>query len=209
MKKLNFSKLIKNYDNKDEFEKFTSEKEILKFLLDKYNFVDFFNAIYKLKICFMGEDLLKLKNLLKKHIIFEYRYGHTSMIYIRDMIDIEIVLNVRLNKKINYLETEMRNLIIKNFYKIFKNFKFVQKEFTVNKIGKIDILAKEIKTNRDVIIEIKVKNKNPNKQLISYGNEFKNPILIGITEEKLNENNIINNILYYTFDELMNGLKVK
>jgi len=209
MKELNFSKLIENYDNKDEFEKFTSEKEILKFLLDKYNFVDFFNAICKLKICFMGEDLFKLQNLLKKHIIFEHRYGHTSMIYIRDMIDIEIVLNVRLNKKINYLETEMRNLIIKNFYKIFKNFKFIQKEFTVNKIGKIDILAKEIKTNRDVIIEIKVKNKNPNKQLISYGNEFKNPILIGITEEKLNKNNMINNILYYTFDELMKGLKIK
>lgn len=75
----------------------------------------------------------------------------------------------------------------------------------VNTIPTIDILAKS--GEQFVIIELKAGRKNPNKQLIAYASKYKNPILIGITEEPLPEDSIFQGIQYFLFSDLKEGVE--
>ena len=89
----------------------------------------------------------------------------------------------------------------------FHDIDFIQREYEVPGIGKIDILGKQIITDRPVVIECKLDNKNPNKQLIAYGSHFDNPILIGITEEPIPKKMQLPNINYLTYYEM--GIRIK
>ena len=51
-----------------------------------------------------------------------------------------------------------------------------------------------------------IERKNPNQQLLSYGSNFDNPILIGITETPFDNGSKIDGIEYYTFSELKDGV---
>lgn len=93
------------------------------------------------------------------------------------------------------------NKIVENFNDIFPNYTFVGTEYIVEKIGRIDIFAKENETLSPVIIECKVKNHNPTKQLLACGSYFHNPILIGITEKRLLKKSQHDKILYLTYKD--------
>ena len=99
-------------------------------------------------------------------------------------------------------EADYKERIVENFDKIFTNYDLVQSEKDIS-IGRVDILAKDRASNRDVIIELKVGNKNPTLQLLAYGCKFIDPILIGITEKPLNKESKVDGILYYTYEELI------
>nr|DAX46294.1 MAG TPA: putative nuclease [Ackermannviridae sp.] len=149
--------------------------------LMKYNkFEEFFIEFSKIKI---ESNNLELK-LLRKELnnpIYYTLYKSESLTYLKDILDIEIYYHNQTDRKENITEKQIQDYIIQNFNTIFPNYIFVGKEVCVNKIGKIDILAKDKETNRDVIIEIKKGEQNPNKQLLAYAKGYDNPILIGIT----------------------------
>jgi toxin-antitoxin system, toxin component, bro family len=149
--------------------------------LMKYNkFEEFFIEFSKIKI---ESNNLELK-LLRKELnnpIYYTLYKSESLTYLKDILDIEIYYYNQTDRKENITEKQIQDYIIQNFNKIFPNYIFVGKEICVDKIGKIDILAKDKESGRDVIIEIKKGEQNPNKQLLAYAKGYKNPILIGIT----------------------------
>lgn len=149
--------------------------------LMKYNkFEEFFIEFLKIKI---ESNNLELK-LLRKELnnpIYYTLYKSESLTYLKDILDIEIYYYNQTDRKENITEKQIQDYIIQNFNKIFPNYIFVGKEICVDKIGKIDILAKDKESGRDVIIEIKKGEQNPNKQLLAYAKGYKNPILIGIT----------------------------
>ena len=78
----------------------------------------------------------------------------------------------------------------------------MQTEVPVPNIGgRIDILARDKNSSRDVLIELKIENRNPTKQLIAYGSQYSNPILIGISTKKFSDTGNMG-ILHYTYNEL-------
>ena len=87
-----------------------------------------------------------------------------------------------------------------NFDKIFPECDHIQIEKNVKGIGRIDIYTE--KNGRPVIIELKIGRKNPNQQLLAYSAGFENPILIGITEFPLDEEQKISGIEYFSLHEL-------
>jgi len=105
--------------------------------------------------------------------------------------------------KRTYSETQYKELLIRNFSTIdqFKIFQFVSKEAKLKHGDRIDILCKEILSERPVIVELKLGAKSAHKQLRSYAVSFDNPILINISE-KLPPNKR-DDISYYTYDELL------
>lgn len=117
------------------------------------------------------------------------------------LIDSENSLNVLSNyvSAIDYTEKQMQQEIVENFDKLFPKYTFIKKEYCVPS-GRIDILAKDDE-GKDVLIELKLHNKNPNRQLLDYKNYFDNAVLIGITQDKLGEKIKRDNIIYYTYDK--------
>lgn len=103
-------------------------------------------------------------------------------------------------KTINMSEKEYVDKLVDNFDEIFPKYRFITTEKIIKNIGRIDIFAEEIETNRAVIIECKKGKQNPTKQLLAYGSGFKNPILIGITEHPIKGK--LNRIIYKTYNEL-------
>lgn len=102
-------------------------------------------------------------------------------------------------------EKDYVNAIVNKFDDIFPEYSFIQTEYSVKGIGRIDILARDNESDSYVIIECKIGNQSPNKQLLAYAAEFCSPILIGITERKLSKNSTKDGIMYYTYAEL--GIK--
>jgi hypothetical protein len=94
------------------------------------------------------------------------------------------------------IEKYYRQEIINNFNKFFPKYNFIKQEVSVKNIGKIDILAKDKVSGRNVIIEIKTNKQNPNKQLLAYATGYDNPILVGITN--MDKKYYLDNIIYYT-----------
>lgn len=88
-------------------------------------------------------------------------------------------------KEGNEKEIEFHKEIVLNFDKIFPNYDFVQSEYPLPDGDRIDILAKEKITERDVIMEIKTEGKSAHKQLRSYAYHFNKPILVNITRKKV------------------------
>lgn len=125
-----------------------------------------------------------------------------SIINLADMIDMQIGLTALSlpNNKIS--EKEYHKYILDNFNQIFPNYTLQESEFKIEGVGRIDILAKDKNTKREVIIELKTKKQNPSKQLLAYSKDFENPILIGITEKEINIKSRIDGILYFTYKEL-------
>lgn len=126
-------------------------------------------------------------------------FGVDALVQLRDTLQCEITLKL-IQCDRSFKESDYQNKIVANFEKIFPKYKFVKTEHVLSNFGRIDILAKDNESGRDVVIELKTGAKSPTPQLLAYGAFFKNPILIGITEEQLSHKN--DGILFYNFDEL-------
>lgn len=120
-----------------------------------------------------------------------------------DLLDYICNYNRKIEK--DNIEKILHTDVIENFNKIFPEYTFIKEEYEVKNIGKIDILARDSRSNRDVVIEIKKDKGNPNKQLLAYANGFVNPILIGITN--MNKKYYLDNIVYYTWKTIENKSK--
>lgn len=133
------------------------------------------------------------ENFLKIIRCIEEWYQCSGVFFILQLIKQEIT-SIKMNI-LAYKHTEeyLQDYIIKNFDTIFPDYKFKAKEYYLKSKERIDILAEEKYTHRDVIIELKsfYEKRDTNKQLISYGKNFNNPILIGINHSGKKLDNII------------------
>jgi hypothetical protein len=102
-----------------------------------------------------------------------------------------------LNEKSEY---NLRKKVIEKFNTLFPNYKLIKQEYTIKNKLRIDILAYDNISKRQVIFELKKGNFNPNKQLSKYAQYFNNPILICISEECVKDKK--DNIKYLLFSEL-------
>lgn len=104
-------------------------------------------------------------------------------------------------RKVYKSESHYHQVIVENFKDYFNGYDFIGSE-VVTKDGadRIDILARCSETSRSVIIELKVGNKSAHKQLRSYAYEFKNPILINISEDEVK--NKREGITYLTYKDI-------
>lgn len=128
-------------------------------------------------------------------------YGYEPLSRIREYaFEHSILYNSRVQRRNKTSESDIQKDIINNFNILFPTYDFVGVEKVLDGIGRIDIYAKEKITNRDVVIELKTNNGNPTKQLIAYGSVFENPILIGINQNGLKDNQMLNDIIYYKYD---------
>lgn len=189
---------LKNYKFDDE----TVEKEDLLKVLDSCkNFTEFFIACSELKSALNNADLRILAQ-----VIYEYSeiYGLRTIILLAETLYADLNLPYRSIKARECTEAKMKKEILDNFDKIFPGCDHIEEEKYVKGIGKIDIYAE--KNGRPIIIELKIDRKNPNQQLLSYGSNFDNPILIGITETPFDNGSKIDGIEYYTFSELKDGV---
>lgn len=93
-------------------------------------------------------------------------------------------------------ELEIHKKVVLEFGTLFPLYTFIKSEYVLPDGDKVDILAKEKTTGRDVIIELKAVNKSAHKQLRSYAVHFKNPILINVTPGKVK--NKVKGIMYVT-----------
>lgn len=166
------------------------------------SFKDFFIEVSKIKV---GGDTDDLKELQKIMMEFVPIYGGEAIVYLSDCISAERILPCKSQEAKYFREKQMQKEISDNFNSIFPEFEFIQTEKVIDGIGRIDILAK--KGEQFVIIELKAGRKNPNKQLIAYASEFKSPILIGITEESLPKESILQGIQYFLFSDLKEGVE--
>jgi len=98
-----------------------------------------------------------------------------------------------------YFECDLEKYIINNFDNLFPDYKFINNQHKIVGVGVIDILAHDKKSKRPVIIEIKRRGFSPNRQLIAYGSQFDNPILVGVTEQEVSEklDSVIYKIIKY------------
>ena len=172
------------------------EKEIREKLLLCNDFVSLFNTTCDLKDGLNTSGLKALLSVLNEPY-FSVNYGVRTIINLRDVVLMEKVIFRQPN---NYgrNEKEMQKEIVRNFKKLFPNFKYKGQEIKVDGIGRVDILAEEKGSGRPVLIEIKRGKENPNKQLIAYAKEYKNPILIGITEMT---SGFLKEIEYYSYQD--------
>ncbi len=187
---------------KDFTEKYLSE------LIQLKTFEEIFNYTHEKMIsitCNMSasklEELRGLSQSLKSLDLY-IDVNINSIINLADMIDMQIGLTTLSLPNNEICEKEYHKYILNNFNQIFPNYILQESEFKIEGIGRIDILAKDKNTNREVIIELKTKKQNPSKQLLAYSKDFENPILIGITEKEINIKSRIDGILYFTYKEL-------
>lgn len=156
------------------------------------SFEEVFVAVCEAKI---GMDVDSLRRLKKD--IREYSpIKSDAIVYLLDVIDLEIMEQLRIENERQYIEKKMQTEIINNFNKLFPKYTLVDTEHVV-KSGRIDILAEENQTKRTVIIELKTNKKNPANQLLGYSKEFIKPTLIGITQEPVI--NKIEGITYFVY----------
>ena len=177
------------------------KEDLLKVLDSCKNFTEFFIACSELKSALNNADLRILAQ-----VIYEYSeiYGLRTIILLAETLYADLNLPYRSIKARECTETKMKKEILDNFDKIFPGCDHIEEEKYVKGIGKIDIYAE--KNGRPIIIELKIDRKNPNQQLLSYGSNFDNPILIGITETPFDNGSKIDGIEYYTFSELKDGV---
>lgn len=95
-------------------------------------------------------------------------------------------------------ESEYEKRVINNFEKIFPNYEFIKNQVILEGGERIDILAKDKKSKKDVIIELKINSCNPKRQLMLYASYFEKPILVSLTKE--NCKNKHKEIIYITYD---------
>lgn len=176
-----------------------SGRELHSILADAREFKDFYILVSKIKVLMNREDLKLLKDAVKPYI---FKFGSEAITYLMDEITAEMIMPCKNPTDRGDKEKQCASQIIRKFNELFPNYELKGREVEVGGIGRIDIFALEKTTGRDVVIEIKVKNQNPNQQLIAYGSVFKNPVLIAITEEILKKQQKLNGIIYLTFRDL-------
>lgn len=177
-------------------------EELHKHLSQCTSFCEFFIEVSKLKV---GYDQEELRLLLKEVEEYIPIYGAEVITYLKDCIMSEMIIPCKSKEAIDFTEANMKKEIVNNFTKAFPNYTFVETEKRVNGIGRIDIFA--LSGKRPVIMELKVKHKNPNGQLLAYATEFLNPILIGITQETIPLEGRLPQISYFTLDEIKSGIE--
>jgi len=191
--------LIKTHENENgELE--VSGRELHEFLEVKDQFEGFYNVVCALKVGLQREDLRILRATVSR---FKNKFNAESIIYLCDSITAEMILpcsNIKIKQK---SESDYQKQVVSAFEFAFPQYRYLNKEVVVEGIGRIDILAEDEVTKRPVIIELKLGSFNPNKQLIAYGSKFEDPLLIGITENKLDDKMKIAGVLYFTYDELL------
>ena len=149
------------------------------------------------------EECKKYEKLLKK--LKDFIFSFASNMDISYIIDgIELKLYWKLTQLCDYerSETRIKNKIVDNFDKYFPSYTFIKTEYQLPDKRRIDILAKDNISGRDVVIELKsTTGYNTNPQLLHYGSFFKNPILIGVNHSGKKLKNIIymdiNQVKYY------------
>lgn len=104
-------------------------------------------------------------------------------------------------------ERDYQDEIESNFKKYFPGYTLTGREVPVRGVGVADFVAVDDISNRPAVIETKLKNMNPAKQLLAYSYEMDNPILIGITERPMNESIMVAGIEYYTYEDL--GISIR
>lgn len=129
-------------------------------------------------------------------------YSEKALNYLREFIIMEKMWYCTPSDSNKLKESDMQKDIINHFNDYFPNYTLIQNEYTLPSIGRIDILAKDNVSDRDVIIELKIGHRNPTQQLISYGSQFDNPILIGITEEPISDKMRHSGITYLVYKDL-------
>lgn len=189
-----------------------SKCEYIKYfkLLEDFNseYLHLMMAYCKLKeflsdfhIKYLIEFSSQLSWLREQDWVISHDFGLTLID--NDLLDYICNYNRKIEK--DNIEKILHTDVIENFNKIFPEYTFIKEEYEVKNIGKIDILARDSRSNRDVVIEIKKDKGNPNKQLLAYANGFVNPILIGITN--MNKKYYLDNIVYYTWKTIENKSK--
>lgn len=188
-----------------ELIKISQERKILvnclKELSSAKNFSEVFLIVNKIKLKLGAYGLRILMDIIRI-IRFNEEEEESALLYIylADILSLEIMMQCRIEQNVNK-ESNLRDKIVDNFDNIFSEYNFVKKEFSLKNKFRIDILAKCKKNNRDIIIELKKKNTNPNKQLQKYAKYFSNPKLICISEEEIKCKQ--NDIEYLLFKNLI------
>lgn len=180
----------------------TEDLELLRIvgrLMQHRDFKDFYVEVCEMKV---ESDMERLKKLRVAVGVFEDKFGIRPITYLKDDIDCEIVLKMRNPNNTGRLEKRYQKKLVNRFAEVFPHYTYVGQEKTMDELGRIDILALDKETGRDVIIELKTGAKNPNKQLLAYGSRYTNPILIGITEKELPERKKRKGIQYFTYSQL-------
>lgn len=67
---------------------------------------------------------------------------------------------------------------------------------------RIDLLAQEPHSGRDILLEFKLGANDSTPQLLEYARFFRKPILIGVTEKHLLERKKYSGIYYFTYADL-------
>lgn len=176
-----------------------SARELHEFLAQCPTFEAFFSAVCQLKVAMDRKGL----NLLRESVAeFRTCYSNEAITYLCDCILCEKVLPCNSGNQRNSDEKQLQQRIIKSFDSVFPDFVYVADEVPVPNIGRIDILAKDKVSNRDVIIELKVDDKNPTRQLLAYATAYENPILVGVSTRKFLFEGQHNQVRYYTYEDL-------
>lgn len=191
------NELIKvTYDNDRPV---VSARELHEMLCGLTSFESFFVAVCELKVRLDRKDLDSLKNAVSD---FRFCYSNEAITYLCDCISCEKVLPFNFESQRTFDEKTFQKKIIGSFDSIFPDFTYVGNEVPVPNVGRIDILAKEKASGRDVIIELKVDDKNPTRQLLAYATAYNDPILVGVSTKKFLFKESDNRIRYYTYEEL-------
>ena len=170
------NELIK-YDWEETFEKVVSDLKFNVMDMTSEEVIIFFN--YIIDGCFKRNfDTKRLKVI---SIVKSSHKKKKKRVILCYLMDYALSLLIIENK---YTEVNYQDDVIKEFNNIFSEYEFVAKEYTI-KSGRIDILAKCKSSNRPVIIELKLFDKNPAKQLFRYSKDFESPILVALTEDKV------------------------
>jgi len=197
------NELIKVTQNENN-EPVVSGRELHKFLEQYNSFDELFIVVSKMKIE-LSLDTAQLRRLRNALSQLDNKFGVELLSYLKDSIDCEIALT-NTNQPKQYSEKLIQNEVISNFDKYFSPYKLICKEYPVEGVGRIDLLA-QTKDGRAVIIELKHGRHNPIKQLLAYATHFYDPILIGITDYMPNKLPH-ENIHLYSVDELRKGCQL-
>lgn len=176
-----------------------SARELHEMLRGFTSFESFFVAVCKLKVKLDRKDLDSLKKAVSE---FRFYYSNEAITYLCDCILCEKVLPFNFENQRTFDEKTFQKKIIKSFDSVFPDFAYVGNEVSVSNVGRIDILAKEKVSGRDVIIELKVDDKNPTQQLLAYATAYDDPILVGVSTKKFSFKESDDRIRYYTYEEL-------
>lgn len=153
--------------------------------------------VSKMKVQADISELKKLKEFVRG---FYFSDWSEAAVYLNDEIDLEIAYRRQIKLNDGNNEAEMQREIYESFGQLFPDYEKPQTEFSIS-TGRVDIFAVEKVTGRPVVIELKIGAKNPTNQLLAYAHSFNNPILIGVTNEKIDTSRMHSKIIYFTYSK--------